>query len=130
MEPLPPFATHRVDNQPPPFAPRDLWADDVALRQAVAREGGPGSDPAAARSFVESLALALQASVLLRAESPVADAFCRSRLGGAHGPAVGTLPPDAPLEQLIWRAIGSREWPGEATSKAAISPSPAASRGR
>ena len=34
------FETHSVDNQPPPFAPRDLWADDIALREAVAREGG------------------------------------------------------------------------------------------
>ncbi|WP_183426307.1 acyl-CoA dehydrogenase family protein [Luteimonas sp. RC10] len=33
-------ATHEVDNQPPEFAPRDLWHDDVALREAVAREGG------------------------------------------------------------------------------------------
>jgi putative acyl-CoA dehydrogenase len=36
------FETHDVDNQPPEFAPRDLWADDVALREAVAREGGTG----------------------------------------------------------------------------------------
>ena len=36
----PPFETHEVANQPPPFAPRDLWAGDVALREAVAREGG------------------------------------------------------------------------------------------
>ena len=35
-----PFDTHEVANQPPPFAPRDLWADDAALREAVAREGG------------------------------------------------------------------------------------------
>jgi putative acyl-CoA dehydrogenase len=34
------FDTHRVENQPPEFAPRNLWADDLALRQAVAREGG------------------------------------------------------------------------------------------
>ncbi len=40
MSELPPFATHRVENQPPPFAPRDLWRDDEALREAVAREGG------------------------------------------------------------------------------------------
>src|SRR5688500_1481490 len=33
--------TDPVDsNQAPEFAPRDLWADDVALREAVAREGG------------------------------------------------------------------------------------------
>ncbi|WP_093298719.1 acyl-CoA dehydrogenase family protein [Pseudoxanthomonas sp. CF385] len=39
MPDLPPFETHRVDNVPPPFEPRDLWADDVALRDAVQREG-------------------------------------------------------------------------------------------
>ncbi|MFT3762220.1 MAG: acyl-CoA dehydrogenase family protein [Pseudoxanthomonas sp.] len=43
MSALPPFETHVVDNQPPPFEgngePRDLWADDVALREAVDREG-------------------------------------------------------------------------------------------
>jgi len=48
MDPLPPFATHRVENQPPEFAPRDLWLDDVALREAVVREGGG--------DFAESLA--------------------------------------------------------------------------
>ena len=37
---LPPFETHRVDNQPPEFAPRDLWHDDAPLREAVLREGG------------------------------------------------------------------------------------------
>ncbi|MGH8077511.1 MAG: acyl-CoA dehydrogenase family protein [Lysobacter sp.] len=45
MEPLPPFATHRVDNQPPPFVPCDLWASDVALYEAVVREGGAGFAP-------------------------------------------------------------------------------------
>jgi len=48
MDTLPPFATHRVENQPPPFAPRDLWRDDLVLRDAVAREGGAG--------FAENLA--------------------------------------------------------------------------
>ncbi len=64
-------------------------------------------DQAAARSFVERLALALQASVLLRARSPVADAFCRSRLGGAHGLAMGTLPVDLPFDDVIARVFGS-----------------------
>ncbi|MGJ4729353.1 acyl-CoA dehydrogenase family protein [Luteimonas sp. SDU101] len=31
--------THLVDNQPPEFAPRDLWRDDPALREALSREG-------------------------------------------------------------------------------------------
>ncbi|KRA44626.1 DNA alkylation response protein [Pseudoxanthomonas sp. Root630] len=37
---MPPFETHSVDNQPPAFEPRDLWADDAVLREAVQREGG------------------------------------------------------------------------------------------
>ncbi len=39
MKDLPSFETHAVDNQPPPFEPRDLWADDAVLREAVRREG-------------------------------------------------------------------------------------------
>ena len=39
-----PSHTHDVENQPPEFAPRDLWADDVALRESVQREGGSGFD--------------------------------------------------------------------------------------
>ena len=38
------FDTHVVANTPPPFAPRDLWRDDLALREAVAREAGPAFD--------------------------------------------------------------------------------------
>lgn len=33
------LATHTVSNQPPDFAPRDLWETDAALREAVRREG-------------------------------------------------------------------------------------------
>ena len=28
------FRTHDVENQPPPLAPYDAWATDVALRKA------------------------------------------------------------------------------------------------
>ncbi|MDR6842220.1 acyl-CoA dehydrogenase family protein [Pseudoxanthomonas sacheonensis] len=45
MDKLPPFETHRVDNQPPPFEPRDLWADDVVLREAVTLEGAAAFVP-------------------------------------------------------------------------------------
>ncbi|WP_454831504.1 acyl-CoA dehydrogenase family protein [Pseudoxanthomonas wuyuanensis] len=48
MNGLPSFETHTVDNQPPPFEPRDLWADDVALREAAEREGARGFAPALA----------------------------------------------------------------------------------
>jgi putative acyl-CoA dehydrogenase len=61
-------------------------------------------EPAGARRFVEDLALALQGGLLLQAGSPAAEAFCRSRLGGEHGLAMGTLPVDLPFEALIDRA--------------------------
>ena len=63
------------------------------------------ADEAGARLLVERIALALQASVLLRAGSPVADAFCRSRLGGAHGFAMGTLPSELATGAAIERAL-------------------------
>ena len=48
---------------------------------------------ARARRVVERLALALQASLLVRHSPPaVADAFCASRLDGGGGLAFGTLP--------------------------------------
>ena len=64
-----------------------------------------GVDPAHARYFIERLALALQGAILLRAGSPVADAFCRSWLGGEHGLAMGTLPAGLPLAALINRLL-------------------------
>jgi putative acyl-CoA dehydrogenase len=60
---------------------------------------------AGARLLVEHLALLLQASVLLRAGSPAAELFCRSRLGGQHGLALGTLPAGADFSVLIARAL-------------------------
>jgi putative acyl-CoA dehydrogenase len=80
---------------------RDATAD-VAATDGAAAEAG-------ARFLVERLALALQASVLLRAGSPVAEAFCRSRLGGAHGLALGTLPADLAVEPLLARIVPRRD---------------------
>ncbi len=58
-----------------------------------------------ARSVVESMALALQASVLLRhAPSPVAEAFTRSRLDGEWGHVFGTLPRGVDTEAILERA--------------------------
>ncbi len=62
---------------------------------------------AGARLLVEHMALALQACVLLRANSPAAEAFCRSRLGGEHGLALGTLPTDAGFGGIIERAVST-----------------------
>jgi len=57
-----------------------------------------------ARMLVERMALALQASILLRAGNAVAASFCSSRLGGEHGLAFGTLAADAAIEPLLRRA--------------------------
>ncbi len=58
------------------------------------------------RYVVERMALATQAALLLtRAQDDIADAFCRSRLGGAHGLTLGTLDARAPLDRLIARAM-------------------------
>ena len=59
---------------------------------------------AEARRWVEALALALQGSLLLRNGSPMADAFCTTRIGGDHGLAYGTLPRDFDLGVLMARA--------------------------
>ena len=42
------LGTHEVSNQPAPRGARDLWAEDVALRSAVARAGGRTDDLARA----------------------------------------------------------------------------------
>jgi putative acyl-CoA dehydrogenase len=57
-----------------------------------------------ARRVVESLALALEGSLLVRyAPSAVADAFCASRLGGDHGLEYGTLPAGTDFSAIVER---------------------------
>jgi putative acyl-CoA dehydrogenase len=57
-----------------------------------------------ARHLVEDLALALQASLLVRHAPPaVADAFCAARLGGDGGLAYGTLPAGADTAAIVAR---------------------------
>ncbi len=73
-----------------------------AIVEAVASRS---VDEASARYWVERLALALQASVLVLADSPAASPFIRSRLGGEHGLALGTLPGDVDFIGLIERAL-------------------------
>jgi len=57
------------------------------------------------RCFVEQLALALQASVLLRTRSPIAGMFCQSRLEESHGLAFGTLQAGTDLEAVLARVL-------------------------
>jgi putative acyl-CoA dehydrogenase len=57
------------------------------------------------RRVVEELALALEASLLVRHAPPeVADAFCAARLGDA-GLAFGTIPGDVPTKAIVERSL-------------------------
>jgi putative acyl-CoA dehydrogenase len=60
-----------------------------------------------ARRLVENLAVALQASLLVRnAPSSVADAFCAGRLGQG-GRVYGTLPPGTDADAILERALAA-----------------------
>ncbi|WP_372013304.1 acyl-CoA dehydrogenase family protein [Pseudoxanthomonas sp. 10H] len=74
------------------------------LRAWLEPATGDGRE-AQARLLVERLALLLQGAVLSAAGSPLAEAFLRSRLGGAHGLAMGTLPDDVDLGAVLGRAL-------------------------
>ncbi len=81
---------------------RRLDAFAAELRRAL---GDATAIETRARRLVERLALALQASLLVRhAEPAIADAFCTSRLAGDHGLAFGTLPPGIDCAHIVERA--------------------------
>ena len=66
----------------------------------------PDTLEARSRFVVERLALAVQAAILVKAgNAAVADAFCESRLGTAHGNAFGTLSTKVNHGALIERAL-------------------------
>jgi putative acyl-CoA dehydrogenase len=72
--------------------------DDALSRPADAEPG--------ARRIVESMAVVLQASLLVRhAPAAVADAFCASRLARDAGLAYGTLPSGTDCEAIAARAL-------------------------
>jgi putative acyl-CoA dehydrogenase len=79
------------------------WARTRALLRDVA--GMPPDEAALnARRLVEQLALALQASLLLRfTPGPVADAFVGSRLGESRGHLYGVLPAGTDLATILDR---------------------------
>ncbi|MGH2878073.1 MAG: acyl-CoA dehydrogenase family protein, partial [Solirubrobacteraceae bacterium] len=81
---------------------------DARLDAHVGKLQKQFSDPATlelrARRIVESMALALQGSLLVRHAPPaVADAFCASRLGGDGGLEYGTLPAGSDFEAIVER---------------------------
>jgi putative acyl-CoA dehydrogenase len=58
-----------------------------------------------ARALVEAIALALEATLLLRADAAIGALFCDARLGSRTFHAYGTLPAGAPFTRLIDRAF-------------------------
>jgi len=82
---------------------------NVQLDASVAKLEQQFTDPATleqrARRVVESMALCLQGSLLVRsAPAAVADAFCAARLGGDGGLEYGTLPAATDFEGIIARS--------------------------
>ncbi|MHC5909181.1 DNA alkylation response protein, partial [Streptomyces sp. S6] len=68
-----------------------------------------GATESQARRVVETMALTLQASLLVRHAPPaVADAFCASRLDGDWGHSFGTLPDSADVTAILERALPER----------------------
>jgi putative acyl-CoA dehydrogenase len=79
-----------------------LDARVLALKDQFA---DPATLESRARRVVESMALCLQGSLLVRNAPPaVADAFCASRLSGDGGLEYGTLPPGVDFEAIIARS--------------------------
>jgi putative acyl-CoA dehydrogenase len=78
---------------------------DAAMDRLDAWLAKPGDIEPAARRLVEDLALALQASLLVRhAPAGVADAFCATRLGGAGGLGFGAVAPGFDPGPILERA--------------------------
>ncbi len=86
-----------------------VFDDHVArLRRDVAEVAGGGveAEPGM-RRLTERMALALQASLLIRyAPDAVADAFVGSRLGDDHGYEYGTLPAGTDTKAIVERHSG------------------------
>jgi putative acyl-CoA dehydrogenase len=80
---------------------RRLDAHVAALHREL---GDPDERELRARGLVERLALALQASLLVRhAPAAVSDAFCAGRLGEGRGAAYGTLQRGCRLDAILER---------------------------
>ena len=78
----------------------------AAIQERFSAKAGNGSpqniNDYAARELTEKLALALQASLVVRHSTPaVADAFITSRLAGQHGSAFGTLPSRSDVDGIL-----------------------------
>jgi len=78
---------------------------DVFVERLQADLRRPEAIETRARGLVERMALALEASLLVRhGDAAVAEAFCASRLDGEHGLAFGTLPAGIDFRRIVERA--------------------------
>jgi putative acyl-CoA dehydrogenase len=85
-------------------ADRRLDARIAGLEDELTK-GDPETLQARARRVVESMALCLQGSLLVRhAPGAVADAFCAARLAGDSGLEYGTLPAGTDFQAIIDRS--------------------------
>jgi len=83
----------------------DAHLADVRERAAIVLGGERDESEFEVRRTVEGLALALEASLLVRHAPPaVADAFCAGRLGGERGRVYGALPRGIDAGAIIARA--------------------------
>ena len=77
---------------------------DARIEDLKTQFEDPATLESRARRVVESMALCLEGSLLVRNGPPaVADAFCASRLAGEGGLEYGTLPPDTDFGTIIER---------------------------
>lgn len=75
----------------------DGYVETIAGRLATA-----ANDKYGARNLTEKLALALQASLMVRYSTPaMAEAFISSQLAGQHGQAFGTLPDEMDVKEIL-----------------------------
>jgi len=78
---------------------------DARVQRLKEQFSDPGTLEQRARRVVESMALCLQGSLLVRsAPAAVADAFCAARLGAEGGLEYGTLPAGVDFEGIIARS--------------------------
>jgi len=83
-----------------------LDAHLARVREAAVAVFESGEPQFSARRMVEDLAVAFQASLLVRsAPAPVADAFCAARLGGEGGRVYGTLPAGVDAAAILERSL-------------------------
>ncbi|MEM7020279.1 MAG: acyl-CoA dehydrogenase family protein [Pseudomonadota bacterium] len=78
IKPLATLTTHEVINMPPHLGDQDLWQDDLALREAIAREGGSwAADKLAAFGKIAGAADTFEKADAANRHSPEMRAFDR-----------------------------------------------------